>query len=170
MGDGYVECLIKQQKKGWAKLAKYLLIGLAVVFAVVFVMFIVTNLGIIALIAAVLCGVGAYVLSYFTTLEYEYLYLDKELTIDEIRSQSSRKRRCVINLEQMEIFAPYHSYKLDNYRNRPVKDIDYSIGYEEKPDKRYIMFADGGKKYILSPSEELVAAMRNAAPRKVFTE
>ena len=47
---------------------------------------------------------------------------------------------------------------------------DYSIGREEQPDKRYVMYYDGNQKIILSPSEELVKAVRSVSPRKVFLD
>jgi len=51
-----------------------------------------------------------------------------------------------------------------------VKEIDYSIGEELKPDKRYAMYYEGGLKVILSPSEEMIKVMRNTSPRKIYTD
>ena len=73
-------------------------------------------------------------------------------------------------IDRMEIFAPVRSYHLDNYRNRNVKAKDFSIGEELQPDKRFVMYYEGGEKIILSPSEELVKVMKNVAPRKVFAD
>ena len=50
------------------------------------------------------------------------------------------------------------------------KQKDYSIGEELQPDKRYLMFYEGGEKIVLSPSEELIKLMKNVAPRKVFSD
>ena len=47
---------------------------------------------------------------------------------------------------------------------------DYSIGVAEKPDRRYVMYCEGGQRIVLSPSAELVNALKNVAPRKVFTD
>lgn len=163
--DSYVECLIKAKGKGVWKFLKILLIMLTVVFGVLSLM------GVILLfVFAVACGIGAYVVGLRAELEYEYLYLGKELTIDKIMAKTRRKRVGVFNLDSMEIVAPYRSYHLDNFRNRNVKELDYSIGEELKPDRRYVFYYEGSQKIIFSPSEEMVKAMKMAAPRKVFTE
>lgn len=73
-------------------------------------------------------------------------------------------------MERMEILAPIHSYHLDSYKNRNARETDYSIGVEEKPDLRYVMYYEGNRRIVLSPNEEFVKAMRNASPRKVFTD
>lgn len=163
MSETYVECLVKAKQKTGMKLLKYLLIGLTVVFGLLALMGFV-----VALIAAVLTGAGAYFVNLYSDLEYEYLYLDKELVIDKVMAKSKRKRVATYQLDRMEILAPIHSYQLDNYKNRQVKIKDYSIGEELKPDLRYALFYEGGEKLILSPSEDMVKVMRNAAPRKVF--
>ena len=128
------------------------------------------TMNVIILLLAVATGVGAYFVNMYTDLEYEYLYLDKELTIDKVMAKTKRKRVTVYQLDRLEILAPIKSYHLDNYKNRTVKEKDYSIGYEEKPDLRYAMYYEGGEKLILSPSPEMIKVMRNAAPRKVFND
>ena len=50
------------------------------------------------------------------------------------------------------------------------KVLDYSIGREEQPDKRYVIYYEGNVKLLISPSEEMVRAMKNANPRKVFSD
>lgn len=123
-----------------------------------------------AFIIAIVAGVGAYFVNLFTDLEYEYLYLDKELVVDKVMAKSRRKRVATYTLERMEILAPVKSYRLDNYKNRNVKVKDYSIGEELQPDRRYAMFYEGGEKILLSPSEDLIKVMKNAAPRKVYSD
>ena len=165
MSDMYVECLVKTKQKAVGKFFKTLLIMLAAVFGFF------TLLGVVlAFVAAVLCGVGAYFVNLYTDLEYEYLYVDKELTIDKVLAKTKRKRIGVYHLDRMEIMAPIHSYHLDNYKNRQVKVLDYSIGEELKPDERYAIYYEGGQKLIISPSEELVKVMKNVAPRKIFMD
>ena len=121
-------------------------------------------------IFAICSGVGVYFVNLKANVEDEYLYLDKELTIDKIMAQTKRKRVAVYSLDSMEIFAPIKSYHLDNYKNRQVTVKDYSIGEELKPDRRYVFYYEGGQKVILSPSEEMVKAMKMKAPRKIFND
>lgn len=166
MSETYIECLVKAKPSMLGKFFKYLLILLT---AMMLVLMFLTMTAFPFILAAV-AGVGAYFVGMYTDLEYEYLYLDKELTIDKVMGKTKRKRVAVYQLERMEIFAPIKSYHLDNFRNRQTKDKDYSIGYEEQPDLRYVMYYEGGERLILSPSPELVKIMKNAAPRKVFSD
>ena len=71
---------------------------------------------IIFLPVALAAGVGAYFLNMYTDLEYEYLYLDKELSVDKIMAKSKRKRVGTYSLDRMEVFAPVYSYHLDNFK------------------------------------------------------
>jgi len=159
MSDSYVECLVKAKQPTWAKILKVLLIALTVLSCLVMFVFI------IFLPVALAAGVNMY-----TDLEYEYLYLDKELSVDKIMAKSKRKRVGTYSLDRMEVFAPVYSYHLDNFKNRQVKEKDYSIGEVLQPDGRYAMYYEGGEKILLSPNEELVKVLKNMAPRKVFSE
>ena len=166
MSEAYVECLVKAKPSILGKFFKYLLIMLTVALALL--MFLTMN--VILMILAVVTGVGAYFVNLFTDLEYEYLYLDKELVIDKVMAKSRRKRVATYSLDKVEILAPIKSYHLDNYKNRNVKQKDYSIGIEEKPDLRYAMYYEGGEKLLLSPSPEMIKIMKNVAPRKGFSD
>ena len=164
--ESYVECLVKAKPQGLWKFLKVLLIMLTAVFVLLSLM------GVVLMFVFAICaGVGVYFVNLKANIEYEYLYLDKELTIDKIMNQTKRKRIGVYKLDSMEIFAPIKSYHLDNYKNRQATVVkDYSIGEELKPDRRYVFFYEGGQKIILSPSEEMVKAMKMVAPRKVFND
>ena len=70
----------------------------------------------------------------------------------------------------MEIMAPFKSYRLDNYKNRTFKEVDISRHVVELPDRRYVFYYDGTEKVIFEPNEELIKALRNTAPRKIFTD
>ena len=156
---------VKAKKSVVGSMLKVLLIVIAVIC------FLGALIGIIlAFIPMILAGVGAYFVNLYSDLEYEYLYLDKELTVDKVMAKSKRKRVATYSLDRIEIFAPIKSYRLDNFKNRDVKVKDYSIGEEQQPDLRYVMYYEGGEKIILSPSPELVKIMKNAAPRKVFSD
>ena len=90
MSDTYVECLVKAKTSLWGKFLKGLLIMLTVLL--VLVAFIIP----LAFIIAIVAGVGAYFVNLFTDLEYEYLYLDKELVVDKVMAKSRRDRKSVV--------------------------------------------------------------------------
>lgn len=166
MSDTYVECLIKAKQSGLAKAGRVLLIVLTVFSAIGMILF----FNWVFLLLAVVFGVAAYFLNMMTDLEYEYQYLDRELTVDKIMAKSRRKRVTTFSVDRIEIMAPVNSYHLDNYKNRQTKTKDYSIGEVQQPDLRYAMYYEGGLKILLSPSVELMKAMKNVAPRKIFTD
>jgi hypothetical protein len=124
----------------------------------------------VLLFAALVCGIASHFVTFFTNLEYEYTYVDRELTVDRIASRSKRKRLAVYTLTRMEIFAPIKSYHLDSYKNRKVKTLDYSIGEELQPDLRYCMYYEGNLRLVLSHSVDLIKAIKNEVPRKVYTD
>lgn len=165
MSETYVECLVKQKKAGAAGFFKVVLIVLTVIFGLAMFVF-----GLIPCLLAIACGVGAYFLNLMSDLEYEYLYLDKELVVDKVMAKTKRKRVATYSVDRMEILAPIKSYHLDGYKNRDAKVKDYSVGVELQPDLRYAMYYEGGIKLLLNPSEELVKAIKSVAPRKVYTE
>lgn len=164
MNETYVEYLIKRKTPTHLKMLKILLVTLTVCFVLVGFL----------LIPALLFGIAFGVVSYFvhlkTELEYEYLYVDKELTVDKIMAKTKRKRVAVFTVEKMEIVAPINSWHLDNYKNRNDKTVDYSSGEVKQPDTRYVFYYEGRQKVIFEPNEDLIKAMQFAAPRKVFKD
>lgn len=164
MSEVYVECLVQAKSSMLLKFFQVLLIILAVILT-----FVGINFFLPALLGAVVAGVGAYFCYINSDIEYEYMYLDRELTVDKVMAKSKRKRVAEFTVERMEILAPIRSYHLDGYKNRNVEVKDFSGG-EEQPDLRYAMYYEGGAKVILTPSEALVKALKSAAPRKVYTD
>ena len=167
MSEVYVEHLVKREKASGLKFLKILLIMLTVVFGLMGLLMMLYGL---PLLIAVGTGVGAYFAGLYADVEFEYLYLDKEFYVDKNFCKNKIKKAENFEFERMEILAPIHSYHLDSYKNRNAKETDYSIGVEEKPDLRYVMYYEGNRRIVLSPNEEFVKAMRNASPRKVFTD
>ena len=163
--ETYVECMVKKKASGLMSALKVLLIGITVITGLLGFMGL-----IVFLIIAVAAGVGAYFVSLNANLEYEYLYVDKQLTVDKIMARTRRKKVETFDLERMEILAPIKSWHLDDYRNRQLKDVDYSSGVEQQPDIRYSMIYNGEKRVIFEPNAEMVAAIKSIAPRKVFTD
>ena len=163
--ETYVECMVKKKANGLMSALKVLLIGIAVITGLLGFMGL-----IVFLIIAVVAGVGAYFVSLNANLEYEYLYVDKQLTVDKIMARTRRKKVETFDLERMEILAPIKSWHLDDYKNRQLKVVDYSSVVEQQPDIRYSMIYNGEKRVIFEPNAEMVAAIKSIAPRKVFTD
>lgn len=165
MSETYVECLVNRPVSAGAKVLKAVLISMA---AVAGFFGLIGNL--LLLLTALACGAGAYFIGIYMDVEYEYLYLDKEITIDKVLAKSKRKRAAVLEIENMEILAPLNSWHLDNYKNRTGKTTDYSSGVAGQPETRYVMYFNNNQRIILEPNMQMVKAIQLVAPRKVFTD
>ncbi|MCQ2081988.1 MAG: DUF6106 family protein [Lachnospiraceae bacterium] len=165
--DSYVECLVKQKPKMFKKFVKYLNIFITVLLAAASFLLPIPTVNLVLFIAAIGFGVLAYFSSLNSELEFEYLYCDREITVDKILSQQKRKKAGKYEIDKMEIFAPLDSYKLDEYKNRKYKVYDFSSGVEGRSGK-YALYFEGQKMIILEPSEAFIKAVYNVAPRKVI--
>lgn len=163
--ESYVECMVAQKTPGYKLFIKYLLIGLTIVAALAMFVF-----GTLAFIAAIILGVGAYFYSMHVDVEFEYLYIDKEIVVDRIFHKAKRKRFATYSVDKIEIMAPIKSYHLDDYKNRQVKVFDISSAEEKQPDLRYVFFYEGAQKIIFEPNEAFVKAVKNVSPRKTFLD
>lgn len=169
--ETYVEWLVKRRNTAGGTALKYLLTALCVISALA--MFLIPFASLVCLILAVVFGVVAYFAGLNADVEFEYLYLDREITIDKVMGKSKRKRVGKFSTDKMEVLAPMNSHHLDSYKNRNLKTLDYSSMIEEQPDKRYMMvYSDEGgtKLIVLEPNDVMVKAIKTIAPRKVFND
>ncbi|MCR4762344.1 MAG: hypothetical protein K5696_02335 [Lachnospiraceae bacterium] len=165
MENTYVECMTRAKSVTLFRFLYILCIMLCAGFLLLGLLF--ANL--IAFIVAIAAGVGVWFFRLRSSVEYEYQYIEKELSVDVIFNKSRRKHVASYDIDKMEIFAPIHSHHLDEYKSRQLTTKDYAAG-EDQPDPRYVMIMEGKERLILEPSEGFVRAVRNVAPRKVFTE
>ncbi|MCM1267183.1 MAG: DUF6106 family protein [Bacteroidales bacterium] len=164
MSETYVECLVARKGSTLIRFSKILFIMLTVVFVIIGMVFVP------GFLVAIVTGVAAYFSYMNADIEYEYLYLDREVSVDKVMAKSRRKRVGSYDLEKMEIFAPLNSHRLDSYKNRQLKTLDYSSGIAAQPEKRYMMIWNGDTKIILEPNAEMIKAIQGISPRKVFTD
>jgi len=165
MNETYVEFMIKRKPNLIMKFLK----TLSLLITILLITF-----GLVAGLPFLIAGIAFAGITYFVGLnaeiEYEYLYLDRQLTVDKVLNRSRRKKVAVYDIDKMEILAPYNSYHLDSYKNRTADIKDYTSGIVKQPDTRYIMFYNGKEKIIFEPNAEMVKAMSMIASRKVFKE
>ena len=163
MNEMYYEIMVTKKASPLMKVAQIVTALLAGISAVTLVMGFFWGI-----VLAVVFGLACYLITLFSVVEYEYLYVDKELQIDRILGKSRRKRMETLDLKQFEILAPLRSHELDRYRNKNYKVADYSSGKDGNEAGKYMLIV-GEKKIIFEPTEELVKTMRMFAPRNVFT-
>ena len=105
-------------------------------------------------------------------LEYEYLLVNRELDIDKIYSRKKRKQEAQFQLEEMELFAPLNSRRMEHYNsNTHLKIRDYSSGADGAG--VYAMIIRDGQeacKVLLEPDEQMLDALSRIFPNKVFMD
>ena len=169
MDIGCLEVVVPRKDNPFMKFLRVFLIMLCVAF--IFLCMVSTwGIGtLIALVIGVACGVGAFFVGRNVNIEFEYSYVEKELRIAKIINKENRKSLGKYDLEKMEIAAPIQSIHLDNYNHKDLKTIDYTSGVINDPDDRYVMFFSDCK-VMIEATEDLVNAMRQAEPHKVYRD
>ena len=165
MNDTYVEVMVAKKKNPLLPVARVGLYGLAV--ACFLMSFVGGGVFLVGTIAFAL--VAYFVLPNFD-LEYEYLYLDKEISIDKIMSREKRKHAYTVDLNRMDFMARSTSHELDSYRARNLKVLDYTSGMEDAVVYTIVYEAEGEGCVLVNiePNEEMLGAIRTVFPRKVI--
>jgi hypothetical protein len=162
MNDSFVEYIVARKAKPTDSLIKggSILITVVLILVGLMIPFV--------LIAGIIGGVLCYFLLPNLNVEYEYLYMNKELQIDKICSKQKRTTIANYELDKMEIFAPVGAYQLDGYKNRKMSVKDYSSG--DLKAKRYQMIINENETscIYLEPNDVMIHHMKNQFPRKVI--
>ena len=163
MNDSYVECLVKRKSSPFNVLIK------GVIYAATATCALVALAGVTLMFIPVI-GLG--LLIYFwmpnLDLEFEYLYLDKEISIDKVMNKQKRKRVIVLDLNKMEFIAPENSHELDSFKSRNPKIKDFSSKDPEVRKHILVYNGDAGSELIcIEPNGELLKCIKTVFPRKV---
>lgn len=168
MNDSYVEVLVPTKT---SPLKKFLF-TFSMVMLVLSVLALLMTLMPVLLAVVVAFAVLTFYLYGQVDVEYEYLYLDREISVDRIMHKSRRKKAANYKVDQMLVLAPKDSYHLDEWKNLQVKVKDFSSGVDRKD--TYVMLVEGEGtekcKVFLTPNEDFLNAIKNIAPRKVFQD
>lgn len=163
MNEMYKEWLVKRETTKLETIGRYALIGIAVIC---FILGIIGN--IILFVLGILLIAIAYYVYLNTDLEYEYLYVDKEISVDKIMARSKRKKLEAFSVERMQVMAPVKSHRLDSFNNVNLKISDFSSRKEVPINPCYAMVYEGNRKIILEAPRDFMKAIYQVAPRKVF--
>lgn len=166
MNDVFVECLVERKTSPFAAVIQGLVYALA---GLCFLG------GIFGISVLLLPAIGLALLAYFVFpnfyLEFEYSYLDKELSVDKIMKKQKRKHIETIDLSKMELMAICSSHELDSYKNRKdVKIVDYTSKIPDRKTYAIVYPANNQLQLIyIEPNEELIHAIKSVFPRKVIS-
>ena len=118
-------------------------------------------------------GVVFFILAYYfiprLATEYEYVFCDGQVDFDKISGGVKRKTMLRVDFEKLVVVAPKNSHSLDGYRHNGVEVKDFSS--LEETAKVYGMVITGGERNTLiyfEPSEKMLVAMKQKAPRKIM--
>lgn len=162
MNDTYIELLVKKPDSKTATLLHKIMIGVG---AVLFVAGLFTYL--VFMLLGLVLLIGSIIPMLFTDIEYEYLLLGKELTVDRIRKKENRKTVADYDLGTMIVMAPKGSEQLKRYGQ--LKVVDYSSDSEEGNPYEIVVDGKAGKvRLLVDTTQELVDTIRRMSPRNVY--
>ena len=149
MNDSYAECLVRRRIPFYANLIN---IGMGVVTAVCVLLALSTN--IIGMVLLLVSGFFTYLLYRNSRVEYEYLYVDKILSIDKILGKAKRKKAW--------------EGQIKDHVSSGFKVLDFT---SQLPGARtYTAVVRSGSetiKILFEPDDKMIQCFRQTAPRKV---
>lgn len=167
METGCLEVVVNKKPNTLIKVMRYVAIFLTVCFCLLSFM-----IHLAMLVPAVLCAVGAYFAWLESVVDFEYVYVDKELRISKIQQKERRKDLAVYDLTKMEMLAPIDSYHLDVVKGKVRNVVDYSSGTDDNKADRYELVMEDGTELILDLvgeyGSQIIDILRTYYPRKVF--
>ncbi len=164
--ETYSECIVPARRSRWVIPAWT---GLAL-SALAMIYFLFCENGILAFVFLVVSAIIIFILVRFGSLEYEYLYLMGELTVDKIYRKSSRRNAAVVSMQDVETILPTEDSDAERMRGSgsQVEYLDYSSGRKDQPTYT-IKYVSGGKTHFMrfEPNEKMLKQMRHSHPGKV---
>ena len=158
----YVEVLVKQNVEKEKQKRITIAIVLMAFLLAAGLMTAISLFFLLALVVAVLF----WYLGLKYQLEFEYYYIDGELTISKIINQARRKNIMVLNEGEIKLVAPKDSDEASEYSG--LKAMDCSAKNAGQPPYVLICEHKGSlKKVLLQMNDELYKEMRRKMPYKV---
>ena len=159
MKDTYIECVAPRSTAIWRK-PVYVALWTLMAFCLFY-----SPASWIFLAAAVLFLILALRFRRTLDVDYEYLLYGGDLHIDKVMNQSKRKRLAIYRVSKIELFGPVDAPQVQNYLRRCSRTVDYSSG--PQVDTQYALCYHGHLVVLLTPSQQLVDAIRSEIPYKV---
>lgn len=166
MDNRYVEKLVAKKTTTNA-----IILRVFTLVAALFLMYVVAVIvGVIySLVALFFLGYMVYYVFLMTSVEYEFVLVNNELTIDAIYGKNKRKNQQTFDVSKCEVIAPLESTYVSGYhRNNQMKSFDYTSG--ENREQIFIFIIPYGAstaKLYMELDQQILDAVRMAAPGKV---
>ena len=160
--DAYAEWLVKRKDPIYAVPVKILMAVLCLVSLLIAMQ---TAFGAILLIAV---GIAAYFVLINLSVEFEYLEVEGDVSVDRILARSRRKKVLDCKKEEIQIVAPSDSYMLKDYEKTGMKVKDCTSG--RNVSNTYALIYQQGAdcvKILFEPNEKILRALRHSVPGKL---
>lgn len=164
MNETYAEWLVKRKTPFYS----HIIVGIMALITLCCVFLAMTG-HVLNVILMFLAGGGTYLVRRNYNIEYEYLFVNAQLSVDKILGRSKRKTAWEGSVENMEVIAPSDHFALRDYENQNRKKMDFSSQLPGA--KTYtIMYQSGPERLeiIIEPDEKILKCLRRTAPRKVI--
>lgn len=166
--DIFKEQMVAVNPNGKTKMKKTIIIVVAVIAAVLGMMFGGAFIGPLLVVGLIFGG------SYLTkamNLEYEYILTNSELDVDKIMNKERRKKFLSLDLKEINLMAHIDDGARKPDFERAQKTIDISSG-EKGPNTYVIVFMHKNEltKLIMEPNEEMQQLMFKKSPSKVHLQ
>lgn len=166
MNETYAEYLVKRKTPAYA----YVLTGVMGFITAISVLLALTT-GVLSVLLMFVCGFLTYLTYRNTRIEYEYLFVTGQLSIDKILGKAKRKKAFECSMEEIQIIAPSDSYVLNDYKLQNQKVLDLS---SQTPGARtytaIIQSGGNSTKLIFEPNDKMLQCFRQTSPRKVVMQ
>lgn len=160
--DAYAEWLVKRKDPPYAVPVKVVMI---LILAVSVLLALTTLFGIVL---AIVAAVALYLVFINLSVEYEYLFVEGDLSIDRILAKTRRKKVMECKKDEIQIVAPSDSYLLKDYEKSGMKVYDCS---SRTGAKTYSLICQQGAdcvKVIFEPNDRMLRSMRSYIPGKLI--
>lgn len=163
MQDHFAECLVKREAPRNAALLKIAVVfGLAATAASIFL------LGLIGFILFLAMCLAAMKVRDMLNVEYEYLFVERQFSVDQIFNKSKRKKAAEYALEEIQLIAPEKAASLRDYDRQVKKVSDFSSGGAAAQKYVLIVQQNGAvEKVVFEPDEAMKKCLKSAAPSRV---
>ncbi len=152
--EQYCECLVKRRVPGRRKLL-HLVVGVFFCLALAGSFFV----SVWILPAAVLLGAWEWILIRNAQVEFEYLLVNGEFSVDCIYHKARRKHKASFPVQQFMLVAPVDSAQLSSFRREAGRVEDFSSG--AGTEKQYAILVRGQKmaEIRITPSATMLAML-----------
>ena len=121
-------------------------------------------LGMLGFTIAILLGYATYLVWAYTSVEYEYSFLNGEFSVDKIIGQIKRKSIANYDIKEAEIIAPLVSDAVVRASGNAIIK-DYSTRTNNNDVYAMIINNSNGKlKVVFEPNEKVLEAMYHVRP------